>query len=305
MPLLPTVALVLSMSEACVPLNALTPPLRQAAEAPCTPQIALVAATQPDNQEQLINIEQLRGSLDTTPACSRPRNHDQADLCAQWVAAQAAMRSARWALVQTLLGALGFFAVIWTIKDEQRRERTAKAASEKDFEARHRPWLNITVASVSGIHIMGMNRVIDVEITVENLGTSPAHHVDISHVWIAESGYKHPSTQFPLSAQSMNARVGFGMTVFPGKTRKETRSCLLDQNLFSSSPEANKHIQLNLAVAVSYSLLPNEESKYQSGEMMQLVGKVGSSIIPVLSNDPGSLMRATLQLPLVPQSWAI
>ncbi len=69
--------------------------------------------------------------------CYYAKDHDAADLCAQWRAANAAEKAARetqrattWSIVGTILSGLALGALLWTLRQTERALTHARQVSE-------------------------------------------------------------------------------------------------------------------------------------------------------------------------------
>ena len=125
--------------------------------------------------------------------CYRAKNHDAADLCAQWrasiaaeKAAHEARRATNWSIIATFLNALALFAVWLSLRQTKRSVMVNREANTIAISAL-RPWLSIKEIKVrtfaypapipGEIPAPGGARFQvnhQIEITVENTGSKPA-----------------------------------------------------------------------------------------------------------------------------------
>lgn len=137
-------------------------------------------------------------------ACYNVKDHDRADLCAQWRAALAAEKSAHearratnWAIFSTIASVLGLFFIVYSLRQTS---KSLEAAHESNRIARSslRPWLDFEV--VGDIQFQRNFRLNDdeseniaviSEIILKNYGESPAINIRV--------GYKIVEGSFNIS----------------------------------------------------------------------------------------------------------
>ena len=124
--------------------------------------------------------------VQNTP-CKNPQTETERDLCQQWRAANAAEKSAQWAVFGVIASIIGISLLLWQIiltreavKDTGRATdamREANEISERIGEAQTRCYLGIKSASVS----IGDDGNPSVTIIVVNTGQSPARKFRWTH----------------------------------------------------------------------------------------------------------------------------
>jgi len=104
-------------------------------------------------------------STDYQQRCEHPQSHDDADLCQQWRAANAAEENARWAVVQAVgllvTLALSALATILSLR--------ALWIAERDLTERDKPVLRVEPGKIDWL-----NDMIVVDFSIENIGQKSA-----------------------------------------------------------------------------------------------------------------------------------
>lgn len=114
------------------------------------------------------------------PPCGPRQYQAKDDLCAQWKAADSAGDAALWAMVGTMVAAIGTYGLYRQIgltrQAVEDTDRATKAMLEANriAEAAQRPWVAIS-AEVVGIQVRENGYVLFVDVTFENIGQSVAH----------------------------------------------------------------------------------------------------------------------------------
>lgn len=127
------------------------------------------------------------------PECYNAKDHDAADLCAQWRAAIAAERSSLWtfwgffvAALGTALSGVGLWALIYTLRQSERGLMFSRKTYEA-FIALERPRLIISVSNVIASSIQfGEDEPIkrtQVQLHAANIGKSACTITAITDVW--------------------------------------------------------------------------------------------------------------------------
>lgn len=114
-------------------------------------------------------------------ACYQARDHDQADLCAQWRAAMAAEKAAeasesanRWAMWGTFLSAIALAALLITLYQTERSLKIAR----QSMDGQLRPWIDVTMEA-EGVALSGDRATVSFTLILKNIGHSPARNVRI------------------------------------------------------------------------------------------------------------------------------
>lgn len=155
--------------------------------------LALSGAQPP--QEQAKSSARTEQAKPTTPAyapypgydpdpCYHAKDHDAADLCAQWRAAIAAekaaheaRRSSNWSIVATLLSALSLGAVAWALRLTVESNRIARSIARNELRA------YVTVESVEMISPEAINGPFKIFPIVRNSGQTPAQDLYVWSKW--------------------------------------------------------------------------------------------------------------------------
>lgn len=132
-----------------------------------------------------------------TPPCGPDQYQAKDDLCAQWKAADAASWAATWAMIGTLVAALGTAGLYWQIKltREAVRDtgeatdamRKANEIAELTQRVQFRPYVAVTEIS----HSINSNSRGSIRVTVKNFGGSVAKGV------VVVVGWTHSSLPIP------------------------------------------------------------------------------------------------------------
>lgn len=158
--------------------------------------LLLGASNPPSEQPEQAKAQQAKPSALSTPkyapysnwrdeACYNAKDHDSADLCAQWRAAAAAEKAAAeserattWSVIATILSGLALGALVVTLIQTERSLRTA-IATNKITESAHRAWIRlgakpnlVSRAGRDGLHMR-------IDFLAENIGQMPATHFDL------------------------------------------------------------------------------------------------------------------------------
>jgi len=111
--------------------------------------------------------------------CYNAKDHDAADLCAQWRAALAAEKAAHearratdWAIVAAILGALSLGAVAYALKLTVDSNRTQRDA--------HRAWIKLSMVPRQ-VKPMQNGLYFRVDFMAENIGQTVATHFDFEN----------------------------------------------------------------------------------------------------------------------------
>ena len=139
----------------------------------------------PDGSDtSTLNTFATYGDLEKS-ACYSAKNHDTADLCAQWRAALAAEKAASaardavtWTIISTLLNSIGLGALIVTIAQGRKALKRARQANKiaRDTAARQlRAYVSIEPCGVNAPE----NGLVRVPVRLKNWGQTPAHNVMI------------------------------------------------------------------------------------------------------------------------------
>jgi hypothetical protein len=127
--------------------------------------------------------------------CYQAKDHDAADLCAQWrstlaaeKAAEEAGRSTTWSIFATILNVLSLVAVVIALF----LTRQANGISRKMFEADTKPFLMIKPTSKDIEFRNGKLQPAPIEFAIENVGRGPAIVTAIYREWTNQPRKTHP-----------------------------------------------------------------------------------------------------------------
>jgi hypothetical protein len=108
------------------------------------------------------------------------------DLCAQWKAADAASEAATWAMIGTIVAAIGTFGLYWQIRLTRRAVEDTGEATQAMRETNriaaesHRPWLQIEVRDVTMQALLfgdAVKVIVYPDIAINNTGARPAINI--------------------------------------------------------------------------------------------------------------------------------
>jgi len=126
-------------------------------------------------------------------ACYKAKDHNAADLCAQWraavaaeEAAKAAKRAVTWTIVGTFLSGLALGALLWTLHQTEKaldQARLGNSITESGLHRQLRPYVYLTNVHMTFPHpIMdGASPSDDAPVVLyfKNFGQTPAKHVTL------------------------------------------------------------------------------------------------------------------------------
>jgi len=175
------------------------------------------AAVQPKAADQILAQAEIY-----KPNCRQPKNHDEADLCAQWRVAEAAENTLQLTLAQTAIGALGVLFVVVTLGFTARANKAAAIAAQAAVDAVgfERAWLSSGPPQiVSGTNVTDPDGVthshgIGFAITWINTGRSPAlQAIATTKVRLIDHDADIPVFSFEDPEQFDHTTVGPNMNV--------------------------------------------------------------------------------------------
>jgi hypothetical protein len=108
--------------------------------------------------------------------CGKGEKHRSSDLCAQWYAADAANRAADWAMWSTIVGALGFTGVLYTLRLTRQATDAAVRTLQKEL-ARDRPFISpvVSCGTLSVAYVNAIpNYTPSITYSLRNFGSAPA-----------------------------------------------------------------------------------------------------------------------------------
>ncbi|MEO8374274.1 MAG: hypothetical protein ABI471_03550 [Sphingomonas bacterium] len=196
--------------------------------------------------------------IEESNRCYAAKDHDSADLCAQWraaIAAEKAANAAAWSNRLSIIGAaltlegLGF--IYWTFRETQRTAnaaidgvnqagRAADAAHEankiaREAMQRERAWIKIDTVRIKWVRFeRADNRPnnpeyfhVSIEVDVRNVGSVPAIFVHpVPMAWlnsVGETGFNEWREHWLSAVVAAKGRATtdetFGHTMFPGDAR--------------------------------------------------------------------------------------
>lgn len=174
-------------------------------------------------------IEIFQPKIDVPP-CGPNQYQANDDLCAQWKAADAASRAAIWAMIGTIVAAIGTVGLYWQIKlTREAVEDTGKATeamqeSNEIAKIAQRPWLTIE-AKITKASFDGAELYVRYKVQVKNIGQMVAERCCIRGAIIERdwsSDGLHKIAQLRADAERMASVTEFAermpYPIIPGDT---------------------------------------------------------------------------------------
>jgi hypothetical protein len=126
-------------------------------------------------------------------SCAKGEDDRQSDLCAQWKAADAAAKAAWWAAFGSIVATIGTIGLYWqlilTRKAVLETGNATVAMQEANKIARdeQRPWLQMEIKA-TGVSDHGQQTMAAFDVTLKNIGATPAHRIAVRSIRIKNSG---------------------------------------------------------------------------------------------------------------------
>lgn len=222
--------------------------------------LSLGASNPPPKQGQQPKAEQAQPTAPPTPeyspysnwrdeACYKAKNHDSADLCAQWRAAVAAekavketRRATTWAIVATVLSALAFAALVWTLIQTERALSEARIGNRLSMRQNVRSTRRAiesakdTAAALDAADRTANAAARQVEISREIANKQLRAYLDFDGVWWARFPAKD---KLGFVQAGITCRIkNYGHTP-AGNTTLEVSWCTIDSNGERSAQQPN------------------------------------------------------------------
>ena len=148
--------------------------------------------------------------------CYQAKNHDTADLCAQWRASVAAEKTAHearratnWTIVATLLSAMSLGAVAYALYLTVESNRIARDTSS----AQLRPYIHASLIEWTK-RGHGGESFIDFQVKFMNAGQTPAKDLQLAAVtFFTENGAEPPIVKMKLEPTSQKQPLGPGCDI--------------------------------------------------------------------------------------------
>lgn len=174
--------------------------------------------------------------IEDANACYGAKNHDSADLCAQWraaIAAEKAASSAAWANRLSVIGAfltlVGTAFVYWTFRETRRTADAAFGAVEETREGNRisrqsqRPWLTYESiqARIYALETSDYLRVsAKIDLEIKNTGDRPALNVSLMHQMKRHIDFDHTYNQSQFGFMDLSTSRNFVKNIAPHATER-------------------------------------------------------------------------------------
>lgn len=203
-------------------------------------------------------------------ACYNAKNHDSADLCAQYRAAIAAEQSARssnaanvLSAIASLLSGCGLVALLITIRQGREALQRADNANMIATTTMHnqlRPWIVIEECKVDEMYLSGLldNELVPLvtraQIRIKNVGPSPARNVHVIMSVVRNSTVQSLALKYDeFCLECLNLEPVGGVTVSSSEVYESSHGWAGLQFPIAEVRNANTNVHIAVIVSVCYS----------------------------------------------------
>lgn len=273
-------------------LSGAHPPAKQAQTASSAEEQKVAATQSPEPIETATPPYRPYSAYNPDP-CYNAKNHDAADLCAQWRAAIAAekatheaRRASNLSVIAALLSSLTIGGLVWTIWQGHQgleRAREANQISRDTAYESNRPWLTFSISMDSDPIVSSDKIAFSVKLKIKNVGLSPATTVLFEHKVFNTFRKIDPNNFIDSDYEDAKSTEKVGFIITPNETTKRTIHIEIPKEDVGMKPSSTRGaLHPMIVVSVCYRAATDSRLRGQSakgfiiGELAQWANAIGS-----------------------------